>query len=264
MPDNWLSMRARNVLAVFVVGASLSVLSACSNGDSAEASPTIKDRAPASAKSTSIDDRSGAESSNGDDSTYENASDVIVDENGRRSFPAQTAEQTLDLYWNQLVASVDDDEIPERPDVDIVLVDDEQQFVSGYVSCMHNAGWTSVKVADGSIDSGEIPRGQEISYGLADYTCMAQNLLVPPAPMDESDIERLYDHQVDYVIPCLAERGHQVSNFPSKESFVDRYFAERTYTLATEMAGLSESERFDLVTEDPSVECHALPEGLWD
>lgn len=257
-------MRRRSCWAVLIPVVAVLCLSACSDDGEVQSTPTIRDRIPSSQSESSLDDERSRSSSESKEPVYKNASDVIVDENGRRSFPAQTAEQTLDLYWNQLVASVDDDEIPERPDVDIVLVDDEQQFVSGYVSCMHNAGWTSVKVADGSIDSGEIPRGQEISYGLADYTCMAQNLLVPPAPMDESDIERLYDHQVDYVIPCLAERGHQVSNFPSKESFVDRYFAERTYTLATEMAGLSESERFDLVTEDPSVECHALPEGLWD
>lgn len=257
-------MRRTSCWAVLIPVVAVLCLSACSGDGEVQSTPTIRDRIPSSQSESSLDDERSRSSSESKEPVYKNASDVIVDENGRRSFPAQTAEQTLDLYWDQFVASIDDGEIPERPDVDIVVVD-EQEFMTGFVSCMNNAGWTSVRIdAGGYIDSGVIPAGQTLSYDLAEYTCHAKNLFVPPAPMDESDIERLYDHQVDYVIPCLAERGHQVSNFPSKETFVDRYFAERTYTLATAMAGLSDSERFHFETKDSSVDCHAFPTGLWD
>lgn len=261
-----MSVGLKNSARVLITVAGLLILSACSGGDEPQSAPTIKDRAPSThSESTSEVDGSGASSSESEEPVYENAQDVIVDENGRRSFPTQTAEQTLDMQWEFFVANIDGGEIPERPDVEIVLVDDEQQASTGYVSCMHDAGWPGVRlVDDGSIESGDIPAGQYTSYGIADYTCTAQNLLKTPSPMDESGIERLYDHQVDYVIPCLAEQGHQVANFPSKETFVDRYFAERRYTLATSMAGLSEAEEAALLTEDSSVECHAYPEGLWD
>lgn len=260
-----MSARGARFWTVQAVCIAVVLLSACSAEDSAQPTPVISDRAPSAESGPAEDPDSGTSLEGADAPAYENASDVIVDENGRRSFPTQTAEQTMEVLWENFIATIDESEIPERPDVDIVLVDDEQQAATGYVACMHNSGWVDVKLEDdGSIDSGAIPSGQYVSYGVADYTCTARNFWEQPSPLDEAGIERLYDHQVDYVIPCLVEKGHQVANFPSKDTFVDRYFAERSYTLATSMAGLSQDEEAALLTEDPSVECHALPEGLWD
>ena len=242
------------------------LLAGCSGDDEPEAAPTVVDR------TTSADDGEDSPETDGENNTapdratptYQNAPDVIVDENGRRSFPTQTAEQSLDMNWEFYISSLDEDEIPPRPDVEINIVDDPEEATAGYVACMHNAGWTDVQATEGGIESGEVPPGQWASWGLANYTCEAQNMHRPVAPMDEDAIERLYDHQVDYVIPCLEDMGHPVLGFPSKETFVDRYFAERSYTLATAMAGLSDADRIRMGTDDPDVQCHAFPEGLWN
>lgn len=93
---------------VLITAAGLLILSACSGGDEPQSAPTIKDRAPSTqSESTSEVDGSGASSSESEEPVYENAQDVIVDENGRRSFPTQTAEQTLDMQWEFFIANID-------------------------------------------------------------------------------------------------------------------------------------------------------------
>ncbi|MFP7696748.1 hypothetical protein [Trueperella sp. LYQ143] len=249
---------ARKQLLVGIAAVGV-LLSGCGGSDeSPAATPTIVD-------SPAVSVQQGTATASNGNKTYTNAPDVIVGEDGQRSFPTITTQETLDLMWEQALSDIPEGTpIPERPQVDVVVVKDPEQNKSGYVQCMADSGFPGFTISDSGVSSPEIPAGQIAAYNVADYICTAKNFVPTPAPMDEADMNRLYDHQINYVIPCLEKLGYRVHNFPSRQTFVDRYFAERQYELATDLVGLSPQESAKWATEDESVSCHAYPPGLWD
>ena len=58
--------------------------------------------------------------------------------------------------------------------------------------------------------------------------------------------------------------GYVIRDFPSKEVYIDQYFAEKSYDLATYDPIVPEDVRYALDTSDESVECHALPKHVED
>lgn len=175
---------------------------------------------------------------------YTNLPEVIVDENGMRAFPDATYQETLDVRWHNLLQSLTPDEAAAltRPDVQLVQTfDDYAQYAQAYVPCMHDAGWSEVtfNTTDQTVDA-EVPTEQMSAYQLSDYVCSGQYYYHVP-PMNEEQIGMLWDYNNDVVLPCLAKYGYTDVPFDSREAFIDRYFAQRTYTLPITALGLDQA-----------------------
>lgn len=175
---------------------------------------------------------------------YTNLPEVVVDDNGMRSFPDQTHQEYLNIKWSNLLQSLAPDEAAAltRPDVQLVQTfDDFAQYAQAYVPCMHDAGWNEVtfNTTDQTIDA-EVPPEQMSAYQLSDYVCSGQYYYHVP-PMNEEQIGMLWDYNNDVVLPCLAKYGYTDVPFDSREAFIDRYFAQRTYTLPITALGLDQA-----------------------
>lgn len=227
-------------------------LAACTNNGAVEKSPNAQPQ-QTTGEST-IETASTTE--------YTDDSAVIKDAEGKRSFPTISRQADLDARWAEVVRQFKADGLPEpqRPNDSLIKeLTGGPEDAQVYISCMHDAGWTSVKKVEGEsggIDSGEISPDQFPAYLLADYQCNAQYHLPQFRPMDETEMEELWDYQVKTVIPCLEKEGVVVDGFPSKEAFVDRYFAERQYVLASDWGG-EEIQRKG--REDASYSCFSFP-----
>lgn len=140
----------------------------------------------------------------------------------------------MDLSWKHYLSTLPEGmEPPERPVVEFKGYQDTWEPL---VKCMQEKGWKSSWDPDTDQGGGEYDVDQSAAYGLAFFECEAQYPKYVRPPWDEGEMERMWDHFTKETIPCLEGEGYTVSGFPSKEAFVDQYFAERRYPVPS--AGL--------------------------
>lgn len=194
---------------------------------------------------------------------YQNHSDVIVDANGNRSFPDITREQVNNELWKstlEMIRASSEVQIePERPAVSLIQeYDNSAEYVEAQIKCMHEAGWLDVT---GNAQEGIIakyPAGQITPMALSQYECAVKYPIQISQPFNEAQMEKIWEYQVQTVIPCLSGLGYEVNSFPSKESFVDQWFAERNWYSPLDDAPQEIKER----SYQPDFECPDLPENI--
>ena len=168
--------------------------------------------------------------------TYEDMPNVLVDDDGMRSFPAVTRDQQLDALWEQAALQIETagGVVPERPEVELIRSFDVdtagEELTDAHIACMHNAGWTTVEKSPSGGYSVDIPEGQDASFWLADYTCNAQYYAEPSQRFNEEEAGKLWDQFTEETIPCLEENGFGATELPSREVFLDQWFAESRFT----------------------------------
>lgn len=97
--------------------------------------------------------------------------------------------------------------------------------------------------------SWHVPAEERKAFDLDRYTCFAQFPTDPryDKPWTEYQVAVQYDWTVNHVIPCLQERGHDITGFPSRQEFLDTWESVPFYPFSqvpiTTNAAWNEMER---------------------
>ncbi len=125
-------------------------------------------------------------------------------------------------YDAHLVALREATQVEDPPSTEIVRViaPDEQPEV--WQACMQEAGYEVSVTSDGGLTPPQdLPDDQWGAYDLANYICHAQypvdQSLVPQFGTEQVDV--LYGYYVEELVPCLQERGFEVDEPPTIETF---------------------------------------------
>lgn len=118
--------------------------------------------------------------------------------------------------------------LDEPPSVDLVRFVAESEWTTVQLGCLNDLGYPVVAMPDGrGIDSSMIPASQAARggpYALAVYTCQAQYSMEPSTgELTEEELGELYDWYLGVEVPCLEEHGAEVSDPPSRASFIETY-----------------------------------------
>lgn len=147
---------------------------------------------------------------------------------------------------------------PEVKPVRYVETEERDEVV---LQCLSEAGYT---IIDGGVD---VPTGNEEAFALAQYTCYMQ-YPVPERyaqPWGEEQVRAQYAWTIDFVIPCLEERGHPIAPPPSESVFVDSYDSDPYYPFVEVNLAVPEAE-FNAAWYQLEADCPQEVPGsvLWD
>lgn len=113
-------------------------------------------------------------------------------------------------------------QLPDPPPTTLVRVIAPEDQPEVWQSCMQEAGYEVTVTSDGGlVPPANLPADQQDVYEVADYTCHAQY------PVDQSlfrtfgedQLAATYAYYVGVLVPCLRERGVDVTEPPTWESF---------------------------------------------
>lgn len=170
-----------------------------------------------------------------------------------------SSEQVMDEYWDSIASSYPD---AQRPDVNVIRKTTATELTTVLESCMHDSGWPDVKAtADGGLDSGSIPAGQDQAYAISLYTCRASYPLEDRFlnPFSSAQINTQYDYLVNEAVPCLERLGYSISPPSSREEFEDRFFSGGGWDPFQQVGEVVNSETgwLEVVTK-----CPQMPDSL--
>lgn len=138
-----------------------------------------------------------------------------------------TAEEVLALYEESV------DELQERGGFsddqtpDLVRIVSPADWAQTQVDCMTERGIPTQVSQNGIVLDESVPLDQGDTTNLAFFQCAVQFPIDPrfnlPLPRERAELQ--YDFLVDTVATCLKEQGIQVSDPPSLETWLSRYYA---------------------------------------
>jgi|GEM_PF-483436 len=116
-------------------------------------------------------------------------------------------------------------EITDPPQVDMVRLVSAADFASTQVTCLHDAGFANVRLAeDGTTFTVELPSSdQAAAFNLAVYECAAK---YPRDPAQDRSRWTAEQKHIDYVyqtttlVECLTGQGYTITDIPSEPTFL--------------------------------------------
>ena len=131
--------------------------------------------------------------------------------------------QQLDEAWErakQRAPNLTDEDRPEVQQVRLITLDEHPQVIVG---CLHEAGFPEVTAEDGAVNYSVADEAQGAALALAHYTCAAEYPLDPKfeRPLTDEQLRKLYDHYTGRLRECVEAEGHEVSEPPTFEKFVE-------------------------------------------
>lgn len=158
--------------------------------------------------------------------------EVVVDADGKRSFPPLTMKDIEDAAWEQLVSAFEAEGVtpPSRPTIQLIEDISKQrpeEKLGKRLECLHTKGWTNAFIEDGSIVNEFKTSADALAYQYAEFECEVAYFDGSLEFPDETMIEQQWENVTNKVIPCLQEAGFEVKNFPSKKTYTDYYFATK-------------------------------------
>ncbi len=136
---------------------------------------------------------------------------------------AEIVEKQLDDAWErakQRAPSLTDEDRPETTQVRFITLDEHPQVI---VDCLHEAGFPEVTAEEGAVTYSVADEAQGAALALAHYTCIAEYPLDPKfeRPLTDEQLRKLYDHYTGPLRDCVEAEGHEVSEPPVFEKFVE-------------------------------------------
>lgn len=152
--------------------------------------------------------------------------------------------------------------VEDPPAVDVVRYVDTPERDATLRDCLTEAGYPTE--SNGGVN---VPSGNEEAFALAQYTCAVQY----PVPerytrtWSDKEIRLQYAWTVDFVIPCLEDRGHSISDPPSESVFVDSWLSDPYFPFAQVSLAVAE-DNFNQAWAELEDACpqQAPGEVLWD
>ncbi|EEH63768.1 hypothetical protein HMPREF0044_0787 [Gleimia coleocanis DSM 15436] len=166
--------------------------------------------------------------------TLSDLPEVIVDADGKRSFPPLTMKEIEDASWEQLVSEFEAEGAtpPARPTIQFVediSKNRPEEKLRKRLECLHAKGWTNTFIEDGSIVAEFNTSTDALAYQFAGFECEVAYFDGSLEFPDETAVEQQWENVTNKVIPCLQEAGFAVKNFPSKKTYTDYYFATKQF-----------------------------------
>lgn len=142
----------------------------------------------------------------------------------------QRLEQGFDRYWKTIA-----DRYPDavRPTVAIVQIQQAGNLAALLRACLRRQGATGVSVSsDGTIG---VDRAATVSTStqrenqdIALYTCSVEypRRDLYDSFLSDSQLGALWDYYVGFLQPCLTLSGHEVSDAPTRATFIASYYGD--------------------------------------
>ncbi len=112
-----------------------------------------------------------------------------------------------------------------------------------------------------------IPESQRDAYALAQYTCLVRYPVEQryAQPWGDEQKRIQYRWTVDYVVPCLEERGHPIGEAPSEATFLDRWESDPWYPFA-QVRLSAPAAQYNIEWTELEAECPQIAPSqvLWD
>ncbi len=114
------------------------------------------------------------------------------------------------------------------PHVELIRFVSESEWTNVQLGCLNDLGFPVVALPDGrGVDSSMIPAAQAQRggpYAVAVYTCQARYTMEPATgEMSDEELGELYDWYLAVEVPCLEAHGAEVSDPPSRPTFIETY-----------------------------------------
>ena len=158
-----------------------------------------------------------------------------------------------------------DYELSDPPEVEVVRYIASEERGEVMNDCLRESGW--------AVDSGgmvDVPAGQESKYQESQYVC-AMKYPVPARYDQEWGDEQLrqqYAWTTEFVVPCLEEAGHPITNIPSESVFLERWTSERPFFPfeQVQIPGGGSAQQFNKAWSDLEQACPQMTPGdvMWD
>ncbi|QQB64372.1 hypothetical protein I6I18_02515 [Kytococcus sedentarius] len=156
-------------------------------------------------------------------------------------------------------------ELSDPPEVEVVRYVATEELDEVLTQCLRESGW--------SVDSGggvDVPEGQESKYKEAQYVCA--QMYPTPARYDQEwgddQLRQQYAWTTEFVVPCLEEAGHPITNIPSESVFLERWTSERPFFPfeQVQIPGGGSAEQFNKAWNDLEAQCPQMMPGsvMWD
>lgn len=169
-------------------------------------------------------------------------------------------------HWEQAAKDLAEYyELSDPPEVEVVRYVSTEERDEVLTDCLGDSGW--------SVDAGggvDVPAGQESRYKEAQYVC-ALKYPVPARYEQEWGDEQLrqqYAWTTEFVVPCLEEAGHPITNIPSESVFLDMWTSERPFFPfeQVQIPGGGSAEQFNEAWNDLEAQCPQMMPGsvMWD
>lgn len=163
-----------------------------------------------------------------------------------------------DALWQMVTAMFPN---AERPDVEVVRYVTAAEMPQAQADCMHEAGYPGVTVTpDGGVTlGGGVPAEQWEAMHIAMYTCNVLYQLDPKftAPLTDQRLGEAHDYFTAELIPCLEAEGYEVTNVPSRTTFIETYEKTAWSPYAAVTPG-SQDEWYRI-----NEVCPQWPDGFW-
>lgn len=91
--------------------------------------------------------------------------------------------------------------------------------------CLNEAGYPDAASANGALVSNNVPPEQRSSFALSRFICQSMYPTDPKynRPFSDHQLRVLYAYRVNELKPCLEELGHEISDPPSEQGFIEKY-----------------------------------------
>ncbi len=145
--------------------------------------------------------------------------------------------------------------LTDVPNVAVVRWVSPDEQTQTHASCLHDEGFDVTLEPDGSI-SADYPADQDSAYDLASYVCLAKYPVDPKytRPLNDIQIRRVYDYDVDVLVPCLEAAGYG-SDIPSWSVFHSKWIEGRPWNPANDIFANLGPDAF----RDATAACEADP-----
>lgn len=121
-----------------------------------------------------------------------------------------------------LDADADSSGLAARPDVDLVRWITPEEWAPTLLECTRRAGYPVSYTEDGGISSATVPGDQTPALLRAMHVCTAQYTVDPrfSEPLTREQRGIVYDYLTESYVPCLQRLEIEVSEPPSRQSYV--------------------------------------------
>jgi hypothetical protein len=132
---------------------------------------------------------------------------------------ADYLDQLSEQHWD--FADLDDS--IERPRVAVVRFVKPEEWGRSIANCMNEAGYAGYRAVGGGLESTQPAAADLPGEAIAMYTCQSQFPFDPSlyGIVSGAQLELLYDYYARFLVPCLAVRGYDRGDPPSREAFLE-------------------------------------------
>lgn len=135
-----------------------------------------------------------------------------------------TTEFDYQAYLRRLEEASGIKDPPHTKMIRLVSADEQLAVLK---DCLAEAGFQVTVTFDGGLEPPrDLPSSQVVAYQRAEYVCYAEYPVDPstfPPPLNETEIEILYDYYVNDLMPCLEDHGYDVPSPPPMDAFKDEF-----------------------------------------